>query len=60
MREAGHLKTYIDNLDHPDNEVFQRFVQTTIYVVMLWASAFYYLYLRKQIEPDGAADAERS
>jgi|EP01046_Picozoa_sp_COSAG06_P064786 hypothetical protein len=44
LREAGHLKTYIDNLDHPDNEVFQRFFQTTIYVAMLWASAFYYLY----------------
>jgi hypothetical protein len=44
LREAGSMKTYIDNLDNPDNEIFQRCFSTTIYVTLLWAGGFYYLF----------------
>ena len=44
LREAGSLKGYLDELDNPDNEIFQRFLSTSIYVAMLWAGGFYWLW----------------
>ena len=40
LRAQGSLRSYIDNIDSPDNEVFQRFFQTTIQVVLLWMLGF--------------------
>ena len=40
----GSLRSYLDNLDNPDNLVFQRWFQTTINVALLWGVAFAYTF----------------
>jgi hypothetical protein len=40
----GSLRSYLDNLDNPDNELFQRGFQTTINVAMLWGAAFAFVF----------------
>lgn len=45
----GSFRSYLDNLDNPDNQVFQRFFSTTINVACLWGLAFYYVFPETRI-----------
>ena len=50
----GSLRSYIDNLDNPDNQVFQRFFQTTVNVACMWGLAFYYMFPETRVYIGGA------
>ena len=40
----GSIRSYLDNLDRADNELFQRAFQTTINVAMLWGAGFAFVF----------------
>lgn len=40
----GSLRSYLDNLDNPDNQHFQKWFGTTINVALMWGVAFAYTF----------------
>ncbi len=49
----GSMRSYLDNLDRADNEIFQRFFQTSINVAMLWGAGFAFVFPELRV-PIGA------
>lgn len=40
----GSMRSYLNNLERADNELFQRAFQTTIQVALLWGAGFAFVF----------------